>query len=223
VQHFLGVAGQGVYKTNTAGSEWTKVKDGGNDTRYQIVRIASSNTVFVDGGILLNGSPCVPTFPEQESCTGIIPLVLSKTIDGGQSWQDISSLGGILLSDMAVDRSNPNTIYFSTIGSGTVPGRLFAPKGVFRTQDGGSNWVQINQGLPSPISEFVTTDIAIDPAAPNTLLVVASPNLLYKSKAAGSCWTSISPPNDVTVIMEVVIAANHQTYILTPQGLYVLK
>jgi photosystem II stability/assembly factor-like uncharacterized protein len=61
-----------------------------------------------------------------------------KTIDGGQTWKDISgNLPNIPADDIAADPRRPNTLYLAT------------DVGVFLTRNGGATWVPLGSRLPN--------------------------------------------------------------------------
>ncbi len=104
-----------------------------------------------------------------------------KTTNRGDSWEQISQVGGGTLGFVEVAPSDPNVIY---------AGRS---SGLFRTTDGGAtNWTQ----LPLPPGTGSITYLAIHPANPNLIWVTRSGysagNKVYRSENGGATWTNIS-------------------------------
>jgi hypothetical protein len=111
---------------------------------------------------------------------GVEDAALFRSIDGGQSWQELSGLrdhdsrsswqpgaGGMCLHTIV---QHPND-----------PGRIFvaiSSAGVFRTDDGGKTWRPTNRGLhsvgiPDPAAEVghCVHRLAMHPARPDVLFM----------------------------------------------------
>lgn len=80
-----------------------------------------------------------------------------KTTDGGRTWRNVfyrSARTGA--ADLVMDPADPNTLYVSMwqrvrrkwSDPRAEPG--YSEGGVWKTTDGGSNWVEVNTGLPAP-------------------------------------------------------------------------
>lgn len=82
---------------------------------------------------------------------------------------------------IAVDPSDAQTLYAGTQRSG-----------IFKTTDGGSNWVSINAGLNS----FDIRAIVIDPVTTSTVYIGSSGEGIFKSVNGGATWTAVN--NGVT-------------------------
>jgi photosystem II stability/assembly factor-like uncharacterized protein len=104
-----------------------------------------------------------------------------KSSNGGASWSPLSTgtppLAGFAL---AVDPTNPAIVY-----AGSFPG-------VFRSTQGGDNWVRVSTGIPQ-----VVVALVIDPAAPSTLYAGTDPGEgtfggVYKTTNAGGLWSPIN-------------------------------
>jgi hypothetical protein len=87
------------------------------------------------------------------------------------------------ISDILVDPTNPNRLWaaYSSMGSGVVGG------GVFRSDNGGTNWLDVREGLP----DIAINAIEIDPVNPDTVFVAADVGV-YRSANAGVVWTSFN-------------------------------
>lgn len=119
-----------------------------------------------------------------------------KTTDGGKTWKKILFTGvSNGCADMAMDPENPSIIYASmwdfrrqafTFRSGG-PGSA-----LFKSTDGGTTWVTIQNGLPA--STLGRIALAISPVKPNYLyaLVESSKSALYRSSDKGSTWVKMS-------------------------------
>lgn len=110
-------------------------------------------------------------------------MALHKSTDGGATWttNKITSNPGFGYA-LAIDVNNDNIIYVGGKyqSSGSYVG------GLFKTLDGGTSWIQINQGISGVINA-----IAIDPISPNKLYVGTKYGV-YKSENSGLSWTQSS-------------------------------
>jgi photosystem II stability/assembly factor-like uncharacterized protein len=99
-----------------------------------------------------------------------------KTTDGGKTWSKVfyrSARTGAI--DLVMDPADPNTLYASMwqrlrrkwSDPRVEPG--YKEGGIWRTADGGSTWIEVNEGLPAP--QF-RGRIGVDIAASN-------PSVLY--------------------------------------------
>ncbi|MCX6235907.1 MAG: PKD domain-containing protein [Bacteroidetes bacterium] len=103
-----------------------------------------------------------------------------KTTDGMMSWTTISSLGNSEINGLAISQSNPDYLYVSKSAN------------IYRTSNGGSEWVQINNGLPN----IYITYIAIHPSDPKIVAISLSGytagEKVYITYDAGNTWENIS-------------------------------
>jgi len=131
----LGGLNSGVYKTTDAGANWVRVYNGVTDMAVQSIAVSPSNPDVV----------WICTF------NGSGPAIggLWKTTNGGLNWF-VSNTG--IASDnrnmlaVIVNPLNANVLYAGT--SLVLPGST-GPSKIYRSNDGGSNWVQLTNGLPN--------------------------------------------------------------------------
>ncbi len=90
---------------------------------------------------------------------------------------------GASITAIAIAQSQRDTVY-----AATEDGRFFA------TFDGGSNWVERDQGLPLG-SANLTLDIVIDPAHPNHVFIqtsgLAAQGRVWMTNDGGSSWSRL--------------------------------
>ncbi|MCK4942941.1 MAG: hypothetical protein KAS65_05155 [Candidatus Aminicenantes bacterium] len=78
---------------------------------------------------------------------------LYKTIDRGLSWEKVLYINervGVI--DMAMDLNNPDVLYAATYEKQRSPWHYEAggkESGIYKTVDGGRNWIRLKNGLPS--------------------------------------------------------------------------
>jgi photosystem II stability/assembly factor-like uncharacterized protein len=135
--------GDGVYRSNDGGKSW---KNMGLRDSHHIGRIVihphNHDVVYVAALGHLWG-------PNRERG-------LYKTVDGGQSWQQIKFIDDNTgFVDVAMDPSDPDTLYAAAYEvrrdafSGGNPLEHFGPgSGLYRTSDGGKTWEKMTDGLP---------------------------------------------------------------------------
>jgi photosystem II stability/assembly factor-like uncharacterized protein len=131
---------------------------------------------------------------------GAEDAALFKTVDGGQTWQELPGLrgvkgdlwqpgaGGMCVHTIVLDPKNPDRMFVA-----------ISAAGVFRTDDSGQTWKPVNQGLkslwelPDPEAEVghCVHRIALHPSDPNTLFMQKHWDVM-RSDNAGDSWSEIS-------------------------------
>lgn len=116
-----------------------------------------------------------------------------KTTNGGTSWAPLDDfLAGITVSTLILDRTNPNVLYAGTgegffeTEEGTTNTACIRGAGIFKSTDGGTNWVQI-PATANPDFYFVNR-IAQSPTSANTLIAACSTGI-WRSTNGGVTWT----------------------------------
>ncbi len=113
---------------------------------------------------------------------------LWKTTDGGLTWTtNTDNLTVIGCTDLAIDPSNPNTMYLAT-GDGYA-GDTYCI-GVLKSTDGGLSW------NPSGLTFAVSTQremrrLIINPQNPQILLAATNAGI-YRTTNGGSSWTLVA-------------------------------
>jgi photosystem II stability/assembly factor-like uncharacterized protein len=144
----------------------------------------------------------------------------SKTIyigtAGGGVWKTTNA--GVVLKSMfdkyrqsigaiAVDQKHRGTVYVGT-GESNMRNSVSIGDGMYKTEDGGDNWVKIGLDSTEHISKVV-----IDPKESNTIYVAAPGALwcdskqrgLYKSTDAGKTWDKVLYIDEKTGCADVAI------------------
>ena len=120
-----------------------------------------------------------------------------KSTDRGANWTVANSgLAGIDVFSLAIDPSNPATLYAGTLG-----------RRVFESANGGQSWTAASSGL----TDTIVLSLAIDPANPNTIYAGTATSAffpgsgVFKSVNAGESWTVSNSglPNAVIEVLEI--------------------
>lgn len=111
-------------------------------------------------------------------------------------WTQIAGLGSNRIGGFVVDPTNPNILYAGT------------NNGLYKSTDGGSNWNNYQNGLPSGAAYI--NGLVINPANTNILYASVTLNGVYKSTDGGVNWTFVSPQITTFNVFEgIAIDPNH--------------
>ncbi|HUM46738.1 MAG TPA: hypothetical protein PLD84_07420, partial [Chitinophagales bacterium] len=181
--------GDGLYVTYDGGANWRKM---GLDSTEHISKIVIDPS---NSNILYVAAPG-PLWSDSKS------RGLYKSTDCGKSWQKILYTNEKTgCADVAIDPSNPNTIYasmwqfrrspwsFASGGSGSA---------LYKSLDAGKTWKKIQNGFtPGDLGRVV---IAIAPSAPQNIyaIVESKKSGLYLSNDGGETWKEQSTTSNVT-------------------------
>jgi len=131
---------------------------------------------------------------------GVEDAALFRSTDAGASWHEVRGLrehgsgaqwqpgaGGMCLHTIIQDPTSDQRLWVA-----------ISAAGVFRTEDGGTTWQPVNQGLlsggiPSPAAEVghCVHNLASHPSRPETLFMQKHWDVM-RSDDAGDSWTEIS-------------------------------
>ncbi len=200
--------GNGVYKSTDAGRTWTHI--GLSDTQH-IGKIAvdprDPNVLYVAAIGHLYG-------PNSER--GVY-----KSTDGGRTWRHVLNKGAdVGAVEVVIDPINSQTVYAGLWNTRRPPWFTYAPTngpggGIYKSTDGGANWVELKNGLPpegigrtgiavapsNPQRIYAVVDCLVpDPSAPAPTPAaplrpgVAAPGQggVFRSDNGGSSWTKLS-------------------------------
>jgi serine/threonine protein kinase/photosystem II stability/assembly factor-like uncharacterized protein len=181
-------AGSGVYKSEDAGLTWRSVSTGLPSEDVKALAFSYQAPATLYAAVGNN---------------------IFASADGGASWsQQATGTGNYRgLELIRVAPSDGKVLY----GVAVI-------EGAFRSDDGGRNWMVINQGLPKDNNgSYNVQSVAIDPTDPNVAYIGTgwepfNGNGVYKSTDGGQSW---SPANrgmiDYSVIALAVDPASPQT------------
>lgn len=162
---YAGTSG-GVYKSGDQGKYWEKVNDG----------LVPPGMVKTSRALNVTAIHVDPYEPETVYAATLAGLY--KTTDGAKVWNRIGvALPDQMIMAMVLDRSRKGVLY------------LAGRDGVHRSEDGGTTWETLNNGL-------ATTNVrSIAQSATDPKLFYAGTNGsgLYRSMDAGESWESMPP------------------------------
>ncbi len=152
-----------VFKSTNGGTNWTEALLCG-ETLFALALNPLNSDILYAG---IDGTQCL---------RGVV-----KSTDAGTNWVYVTTDPLVkYVSALAINPLVPDTIY---------AGVLSSLCGVFKSVDGGENWVPANNGLPATDSPVA---IVIDPSAPDTLYVGTTRSGIFKSPNAGKSWSPVN-------------------------------
>lgn len=190
--------GNGVYRSMDAGQSWTHL--GLEETRHiGRVKVHPKNPDIAYVAALGN------------LWKGTEERGVYKTTDGGESWEKVLYIdeytGAV---DLVMDPEDPNTLYAATYQrlrrtwgfNGGGPG-----SGIYKTTDGGENWDELTNGIPSGDKGRIGLTIA--ETNPNRLYATvqhADSSGTYRTTNAGKNWERVNELNPRPMYYSHIIA-----------------
>jgi hypothetical protein len=180
---YAATNGTGLFKSTDGAGSWRPVNRG--------VSAASVYASAID--------PKSPNTIYAETVAGIV-----KTVDGGANWSsanvglpltpgDASHILSPTILSIAIDPLTPSTLYVGVTGN--LQGSQ-QPAGVFKSIDGGANWIPVSSPLGPGL---VLASLTIDPQNPDTLyttgfypngVVAGVISEIRKSTDGGNNWVA---------------------------------
>jgi photosystem II stability/assembly factor-like uncharacterized protein len=177
--NFLKVRGF-ILKTTDGGDTWKQILNIGSLVRWIRINPLNTEIIYASTGI----------FDRDEfNFTGVI-----KSTDGGANWVSINT--GIerlnAVSGLVMHPDNPEILYACT---GKWPGGEGKTGGVYKTINGGANWISIYDGIENEPNVFTTLNL--NPANPE-IIYTTRDWAFAKSIDGGKTWQEVrdGPPND---------------------------
>ncbi len=180
--------GFGVYKTTDAGKNWTSV---GLET------VGSIGKIIVD-----------PNDPDRLWVAAMGDLFgatddrgVYRSTDGGQNWTKvlfISQKAGAI--DLVLDPTDPDRIYAATWERTRTPENNTyggADSGIYRSTNGGTDWTELTNGLPTFAEQKGRIGLTISASQPNILYAFYATTDgwtqgVYRTDDAGDSWQNMN-------------------------------
>ena len=164
-----GIGATGIYKTTNGGTNWSHTVSGIEDLDIASLAINPYRPDTVYAAI----------FVHLESGLGD---GVYRTSNGGESWSRIVSgmepVHDLVVSNLLIDPTAPYILYAATLPEGPDHG------GIFKSTNGGDNWLTKNQGLES----LNISCLAIDPNDNSILYACTRDTTVFKSTNGGDSW-----------------------------------
>ncbi|MFQ6031960.1 MAG: FlgD immunoglobulin-like domain containing protein, partial [Candidatus Zixiibacteriota bacterium] len=115
---------------------------------------------------------------------------LYKSVDGGQSWVDITNgIDGLIsIEEIEVDPTDSDKIYIGGYSKAIAGQEFPANRTVYRSIDGGESWECINHGMKTVGVE----DLAIVPHNPRVIYAGTHDRGVWKSTDGGESWQQVN-------------------------------
>jgi hypothetical protein len=191
---YLGDAGGANYKSTNAGLTWTQLTIPTQATfASDLIEIAPSDprTIYAtDGPSLLRSADAGATWQGTNGyLTSVDDLAIhpanpqilyvatafdgvERSIDGGRTWTTGDGLPDLSASAVAIDRTQPTTVYASTAEAGTI----------YRSLDSGATWQRLAiSGATSDVLDIVSAEAG-------KLYVGTRYNGVFRSLDRGATW-----------------------------------
>ena len=166
---------------------------------------------------------------------------ISKSMDGGQSWNAVNTTVPAVQSlvfspshamfagtSAGVFKSTDAGVNFAPAGSANTivsllaidpvhPGVLYAAtfSGLYKSVDSGASWSPINQGLDQIAAHASVNVLLVDPARADVLYLAASGYGVFRSTEGGANWAAF---NDGLTFLDVRSLALSQRDPAAPRG-----
>ncbi len=148
--YYFGAVAGGVWKTTDGGANWVPLFDKEDISSIGAIAVAPSdhNVVYVGTGeAAIRGNTTYGT--------GVY-----KSIDAGRTWKNIGLKDTRQIGSLIVHPQNSDVVLVAALGHAFGPN---AERGIFRTTDGGKNWVKVL----SKDDKTGGIDVVFDPHNPN--------------------------------------------------------
>ena len=197
---YVGTERNGLLKSTDGGANWTRLRYGlrslnNNYPEFYDLCVAASQTNILYAATVDSPGPVTGDYPS--SIAGVY-----KSTDGGQNWERKNcGIDNSSTTVVQIDPDNPNIVVIGIRGGAATFSELsgqYFNGGIYRSTDGGDNWVKVSVGANDIYSNFIHMRRSL--IDPMTLITFVfnyenlSRNLGFlKSVDNGVSWTPFAP------------------------------
>lgn len=188
---YIGAASGGVWKTVNGGAGWSPIFDNVGSLSIGALAIdpTDSDVLYVGTGEANPGGGSVAYGGDG----------VWKTVDGGSTWENVGLADSRYIGRIVVDPADPSNVFVAATGA------LFstnAERGVYRSVDAGTTWVQVL----SVSDSTGAVDLALDPSNPDRIFATMWERIrrpetrtyggptsgLWRSEDGGDTWSELT-------------------------------
>ncbi len=204
---YVSVEYKGVFKTTDGGKTWAQKTKGikvyarsddktkGCYSEYPVIRMDPKDPKHLVIGLSGGGGGFLDATTPNSQTGGVY-----QTFDGGEKWQlMINNKMNIYVTDVAIDPTSPNTVYYGTASNpaswqGADQNRIFVTKGlIYQTLNTGKSW----QELPTGIGKHSSVSaLLVNQANPKEIV---APTFSADRQSADGTGTGVSSGKDTSV------------------------
>ena len=153
---YFGAVDGGIWKTIDAGVVWTPIFDKQSVASIGAIAVAPSDSKIIYAG---TGESDIRS--DLASGDGVY-----RSIDGGETWQNVGLRDSRQISRIVVDPQNANIVYVGALGHAYGPDN---ERGVFKSSDAGAHWTRVLDQGP----DVGSADLSMASGHPNLLFATA--------------------------------------------------
>ena len=169
-----------------------KIKQANYDNRQRRYYLAAYSGLYISEDAGLHWSPAGNGLPEERFFTMDVSeadpdyvfvgcYYLFRTINGGETWDQLSMPPGSYVEDIVCDPFNPNIVYLSII-----LGRIY------KSWDAGQTWNDITNNLPYDYNYMRFSGVAVNPLNPENIYISSHHYGIFQSHNGGDSWEPFS-------------------------------
>lgn len=147
-----------------------------------------------------------PTYSQDKTLFITVRGNLLKSTDGGDTWQrawkGLNNRANLFA--VSISPENPKILFVSSLGNG-----------IYKSQDQGVSWTQVNQGLDSLSIDL----LSVSPQSPDTVLAAGEEKGLYKTQDGGENWYSVIQGDGKVTALGFSQAQTNQVFAGDNQGI----
>lgn len=186
---YAGFSSGGLYKTTNGGASWTPLLE---DQRYLAIGAIAIDPTNPEIVYVGTGDPNISAYP-------FLGDGLYKTTDGGKSWKNMGLAEARIITKIAINPQEPNTVVVGAMG---LPFVRNNQRGIYHSTNGGLTWRQtllvansagVIDLVRHPRNPQILYAAAWDRIRSNQETIIAGPNGgVYQSVDGGLSWRRLT-------------------------------